>query len=52
MTALMMASKKGHLDCVETLLQGGADVTLQDNVSSTSQGNEMSVASLCDQGER
>ena len=48
----MYASWKGHLDCVQALLREGADVHLQDNVSSTSQGNEMSVATVCDQGER
>ena len=35
MTALMYASKDEHIDCVKALLQRGADVTIQDKVSST-----------------
>ena len=32
-TALMMASEKGHMECVKILLDGGADVNMQDEVS-------------------
>ena len=32
-TALMCAAQQGHLEVVKALLQAGADVNLQDNVS-------------------
>ena len=32
-TALMLASEKGHIKCVETLLQWGAKVNIKDKVS-------------------
>ena len=32
-TALMMASKAGHMECVTVLLDRGAEVNMQDNVS-------------------
>ena len=34
MTALMYASREGHLECVKALLLGGANVYYQDDVSS------------------
>ena len=34
-TALWWASNKGREECLEALLQGGAEVDMQDNVSST-----------------
>ena len=33
MTALMEASKEGHIECVRALLRGGAKVNIKDNVS-------------------
>ena len=35
MTALIMASLGGHIECVEALLVGGAQTNIQDKVSST-----------------
>ena len=35
MTALMVASKGGHIQCVEALLRRGADPNIKDKVSST-----------------
>ena len=32
-TALMMASKRGHLECVTVLLDRGAEVNMQNKVS-------------------
>ena len=32
-TALMMALKKGHMECVNVLLDKGADVDMQNEVS-------------------
>ena len=32
-TALMMASKAGHMKCIKVLLDKGAEVNLQDKVS-------------------
>ena len=32
-TALMMASKAGHMECVQVLLDKGADGNMQDKVS-------------------
>ena len=32
-TALMMASERGHMECVKALLDKGADVNIQNNVS-------------------
>ena len=32
-TALMMALKKGHMECVKLLLDKGAEVNMQDKVS-------------------
>ena len=32
-TALMKASEAGHIECVQVLLDKGADVNMQDNVS-------------------
>ena len=46
-SALIWASEKGRKECVEALLQRGADVNLRSPVSSTSQGSEMSAASMC-----
>ena len=35
MTALMMATNKGHLDSVQALINGGADIDAQHPVSSS-----------------
>ena len=35
LTALMMAAKEGHADCLIELIAHGADVDLQDDVSHT-----------------
>ena len=35
-TALMKASSRGHVECVKLLLEKGADVNLQDEVSAVS----------------
>ena len=35
MTALMLATNKGHLDLVQALLNGGADINAQHPVSSS-----------------
>ena len=32
-TALMKTSEEGHMECVKVLLEGGADVNVQDEVS-------------------
>ena len=32
-TALIMASKEGHIECVQVLLDKGSDVNMQDKVS-------------------
>ena len=32
-TALLMASKAGHMECVKMLLDKGADVNMQDKVN-------------------
>jgi ankyrin repeat protein len=34
-TALMLASKMGHIDCVRVLLEAGADKDAEDNVRYT-----------------